>query len=415
MCYRVFIIILLLASPLLAWGDFNNFYYDWSSFFFPLLDENAGLTLFPSLFIPMGGRYEGMGTAFTAVSNDSSFLESNPAGSSQLPFSEFSLFHHSWIMDANIEGIVYATRFEDFGLAGGLKFLYVPFNEKDEWGRAGGKGYYMETIAMVNASYNFLSSYYFDGISVGATLKGAYMYIPPSIYPNQSVLTAMMDFGVLTRFNFLKLDESHANNFSVGITLRNLSPFDTGDPLPLIATAGIAYAPIHSLLFSFDFNYPISLNPDVYPAENWYISGGFSVGITSFLSIQGGVRMKAANPQISLGTEIDLKTVTFIINYNVDLASGVDPLDKFSIQAKFNLGDQGRAANLAKAEDLYLQGLSAYTDGDYFKAIRLWQQALDVDKKYTPASEYIAITKETLNLQKDLEQIKILPEDKSLQ
>ena len=113
MFYRVLLIILLIFLPLISWGDFSAFYYDWSDFFSPLLDDNAGLTLFPSLFIPIGGRYEGMGTAFTAVSNDSSFIESNPAGSSQLKFTEFSLFHHNWIMDSNIEAIVYATRIGD--------------------------------------------------------------------------------------------------------------------------------------------------------------------------------------------------------------------------------------------------------------------------------------------------------------
>ena len=120
--------------------------------------------------------------------------------------------------------------------------------------------------------------------------------------------------------------------------------------------------------------------------------------------------MKAANPQVSLVTEIDLETVSFIINYNLDLASGIDPLDKFSVQAKFNLGDQGRAEKLAQAEELYLQGVDSYLDGDYYKAISLWEQALAFDEKYTPAAEYIAITRETLLLQQDLEQIKILEE-----
>jgi hypothetical protein len=410
MCYRLLLIILLITLPITGWGDFSAFYYDWSHFFSSLLDENAGLTLFPSLFIPIGGRYEGMGTAFTAVSDDTSFIESNPAGSSQLEFTEFSLFHHNWIMDSNIEALVYATRIGDMGISGAGKFLYVPFNEKDEWGRAGGKGYYIETIAMFNASYNFLSSYYFDGISIGATIKGAYMHIPESIYPNQSVLTAMMDFGILTRFNFLKIGGFQDNNFAVGITLRNLSPFDTDDPLPLTATAGIAYAPFQDIIFAVDFNYPISLDPEHYPAEHWYVSGGFSVFIASFISVQGGVRVKAANPQVSLGTEIDLETVSFIINYNLDLASGVDPLDKFSVQAKFNLGDQGRAVKLARAEELYLQGIEAYSQGDYYKAIGLWEQALTIDEKYTPAAEYIAITRETLLLQQDLENIKILEE-----
>jgi hypothetical protein len=410
MFHRVFLIILLVFVTLFAWGDFSDFYFDWSSFFSPLLDENAGLTLFPSLFIPMGGRYEGMGTAYTAVSNDSTFIESNPAGSSQLKLTEFSIFHHNWIMDSNIESVVYTTRIGDLGLAAGGKFLYIPFNEKDEWGRAGGKGYYSEIITTVNVSYNFLSDYYFDGVSVGANIKGAYMGIPESIYPNQSVLTGMMDFGVLTRFNFLKFDNFHSCNFAVGATLKNVSPFDTGDPLPTTAAIGIAYSPIRPLLFAFDFNYPISFDPENYPAERFYFSGGFSVEIASFLSLQGGIRFKAANPQVSLGTEINLKSVILIVNYNLDLASGIDPLDKFSVEAKFNLGDQGRAEKFAAAEELYLQGLEAYSAGQYENAILLWEKALEIDEKYSPAAEYIKITKESLLLKKDLDEIKILTE-----
>ena len=34
------------------------------------VDENAGLTAYPVLRVPMGGKAEGMGTAFTAVAND---------------------------------------------------------------------------------------------------------------------------------------------------------------------------------------------------------------------------------------------------------------------------------------------------------------------------------------------------------
>ena len=45
------------------------------------LDPNEGLTTFLSTLIPMGGSAEAMGTAFTAVSSDASFLELNPAGS----------------------------------------------------------------------------------------------------------------------------------------------------------------------------------------------------------------------------------------------------------------------------------------------------------------------------------------------
>ncbi|MDR0719568.1 MAG: UPF0164 family protein, partial [Treponema sp.] len=67
-------------------------------------DPNAALTAFPVLNVPMGGRSEGMAGAFAAVSDDISFIEYNPAGSSMLSTSEFALFHNNWIADTKIEG-----------------------------------------------------------------------------------------------------------------------------------------------------------------------------------------------------------------------------------------------------------------------------------------------------------------------
>jgi hypothetical protein len=196
------------------------------------MDDNSGLTLFPSLFIPLGGKNEGMGTAFTAVANDISFIESNPAGSSLLPKTELAFLHHSWIMDSNIEGVTYVTRLDNLGLAAAGKFLYVPFNEKDGWGQAGGKGYYIEAIVTANLSYNLFKSYYFDGLALGINVKGAYMGIPESIYPDQSYITAMVDVGILTRFNLFKFYNANDKNFSIGATFKNFSPIPSDDPLP---------------------------------------------------------------------------------------------------------------------------------------------------------------------------------------
>jgi len=69
------------------------------------IDNNAGLTTFPILNIPMGGRSEGMASAFTAVSDDVSFIEYNPAGSSMLTKSEIAFFHNNWIADSKMEGL----------------------------------------------------------------------------------------------------------------------------------------------------------------------------------------------------------------------------------------------------------------------------------------------------------------------
>ena len=148
-------IFLLLVAPLFA--DFSDFYYNLNELLSGFADPNTGLTVFPTLLIPMGGKYEGMGTAYTAVALDSGFLEANPSASSSLDITELSFYHHSWIADSNLEGVVFTARYEDLGFAIGGKFLYVPFTEYNEWGDRENRGYISETVATFNVSYNFFS------------------------------------------------------------------------------------------------------------------------------------------------------------------------------------------------------------------------------------------------------------------
>lgn len=393
------LIFLLLCSS--AFADFSDFYYQWSSFFSPLIDPNAGLTLFPSLFIPMGGNNEGMGTAFTAVANDISYIEVNPAASAMLSRSELAFLHHSWIMDSNIESVIYTTRWDDLGFGASAKLLYVPFVEKDGWGRDAGKGYYIETIGTVNVSYNLFSDYYFPGVAVGANVKIAYMGFPDTIISNESVLTGMIDVGILTRFNFLKFYSSSDGNFSIGAAFKNFSPIPTPEPVPTIASFGISYSPIRPLILAVDFNLPISLDPAV-PAERFYFAGGFSIAFSPFVGLQGGIKIKGGNPMISLGATIDLDSVSFVVNYNVDLTNSLDPLDKFSISAKFNLGDGGRAENRKAAEALYIEGVRLYADRKIEDAIKKWEEVLKLDPKFTPARDYIEIAKKSLELDREI-------------
>ena len=404
---RVLFFVILSLLTVNTFAEYSDFYYDWARFFYPSMDDNAGMTLFPSLFIPLGGKNEGMGTAFTAVANDISFIESNPAGSSLLPKTELAFLHHSWIMDSNLEGVTYVTRLDDLGLAAAGKFLYVPFNEKDGWGRAGGKGYYLELIATLNASYNLFKSYYFNGLSVGANVKVAYMGVPESVYADQSYLTVMADVGVLTRFNLLKFYNADDKNFSIGATFRNVSPLPSDDPLPTLASFGLAYSPLRPLLLAVDFNLPVSFNPNI-PAEKYYFAAGFTLAFSPFLSLQGGVKLKSSNPMVTLGATLDLDTVTFMVNYNLDLSSTMDPLDKFSLSAKFNLGDMGRSTKQQEIEKLYLTGIELYSNDRLEEAIATWEKVLELDPEHTPARHYLQVARDALNLKKEIQGTSLL-------
>ncbi len=387
-----------------GWAQGNDFYAWWSSLFSDLADPNTGLTVFPSLLIPMGGKYEGMGTAYAALAQDSSFIESNPAASSLLSQTELSVFHHNWISDTNIEGLVYTVRFNDLGIGVGGKFLYVPFPAVNDIGRTTSTPYYSESVATVNISYNLFQSYYFYGLAAGANLKVAYRSIPQILYANQSALAFMADVGIQTSFNFLKLYNSRDKNFSLGAVLKNLGVSTlAGEQLPLMLTAGLAYSPLRPWTITFDFNYPLSLDPVNAPAARWNLAFGTNVNIASFISVQAGALLMTENPFLSLGATIDLDWVNLVMNFNLDLSSSLNPEDKMSIQAQFDLGDFGRKAAKDQADTLYLQGLEEYAQGHYEAAIQCWKGCLEVDPKYEPAKENIITVQQTLDLQRQME------------
>jgi hypothetical protein len=399
---RVFTIsVILIVNAIATWAAGNDFYGGWTDALKNFADPNTGLTSFPTLLIPLGGISEGMGTAYTAVSLDSGFIESNPAASSVLQKSELAFYHHNWIADSKLEGVVYTVRFNDLGIGFGGKFLYVPFTAYNDWGQGGATDYITEMVGTANISYNFLSNYYFYGLAVGGNFKVAYRNVPGVFAANQSAFALMGDIGLKTSFNFLKFYSSQSKNFSVGAVVKNLGISTLADEtLPQMATAGLAWSPFRPWTIATDFNFPFTFQAlGQPPAESWNFAVGTDVAMTDFLSVQAGVLWKADNPRVSIGAALALGTFDLQLNYNLDLSASLNPLDKFSVQAKFDLGDSGRSARASEVEKVYLQGVEEFANGNYERAIELWQQTLKMDPKYTPAADNIRTVKRTLALQ----------------
>lgn len=405
--FRAVAVLMLALSAPLAGAVGEGFYGWWTGAWEPFIDPNTGLTVFPTLSVPLGGSFEGMGTAYTALARDSGFIESNPSASALLKDSELSFYHHNWIADSTLEGVVYTVRFDDLGIGVGGKFLSVPFTAYNEWGVSGAKSYITETVATLNASYNFFSSSTFYGLAAGANLKVAYRGVPAEFAPNQSSFAFMGDLGLLTSFNFLKPFYARAKNFSVGMALKNLGIVTLADEqLPLTATAGLAWSPWRPMQIALDFNLPLSLDPAAAPPEMWNVALGTTVEIAKFLSVQGGLLMKPGNPRISVGATVDLGTVNIVplgivATYNLDLSGRAGPLDKFSVQAKVNLGDKGRGALAQRVEELFLLGVEQYADGNYAQAIGLWRQVLEIEPRHRAAAENIRTAEEVLSLRRD--------------
>lgn len=368
--------------------------------------ENTGLTAFPTLLIPIGGEYEAMGTAYTAVGRDASFIDSNPAASSEIKESELALFHNNWIADTNIEGVAYTTRYEDFGVAVGGKYVHVPFTEYDDFGVQQATARYTETIVTANLSYNFLSSFYFTGIAAGANLKFGYRRLPlGEVEGDVDGAGVMADFGLLSRFDLLKFYPSRERNFSVGTTLKNLGPNVRGDPLPTVWTTGIAYAPIRPLILAFDFNLPMTPFSDL-PAEAPGFAVGAAVTVTEFFIMRSGFLLRGGNPRISMGGSVDFDRMTVAINYTLDMTTQLTAFDRFSAGITFPLGDRGRGALEDQVRVLYLDALESFASGDLERTIDLCRRAIELDPTFQPADETLMMATRMLDLQEEMDAIR---------
>ena len=383
-----------------AYGSLSGIYH---------ADENAGLTAFPSLLIPMGGRAEGMGTAFTAVADDLTFIEWNPAASSRLVNTELGFFHNNWIADTKIEGIVYASRLENlenFGYGASAKWLYTPFSEYNMYGDRVSKGYYSEVVATLNVSYNFLAGYYFSGISLGANLKGAFRFMPDFTDADdrgnnqgqiisgsgrsQSAATAMLDLGLLTRFNFFKSFSSREKNASVALVARNLGLPAKREPLPSSITAALAYRPIRPLILDFDFTVPINTQ-DLGLSEKPYWAFGANLNVTDFLSMRAGVLGRYGGYRVTIGSAVDMGQISLDLNYSLDLLTQITPLNRISLGVRFNFGDRGRQEKSDHVDALYLSGMDAYKAGDTVQARAYWEEALGINPRFDPAKEGLTL------------------------
>ena len=289
----VFLVCILCSG----YGDYSNLYASWIGTLDNQAEINSGITAFPILLIPSGGRYEGMGTAFTAIASGPGLIESNPAGSaSELnPIVAFS--HHNWIADSSIESVFFTAPADPLGIGVGTKFIFVPFTRYDILGNRNGSGYFFELLGMVNVSIRVISTNFFF-LSVGVNMKAVYRRVPDQIALDQSAAGFPVDIGVLAKLRLL--------NFSIGAVLKNFgqNPAELVSPLPTIASFGMAFSPLKVLILSVDLNLPISFEPHKFPAEKFDVAAGFDLAMTEFLSLHGGAKIKADNPKITIGTTL---------------------------------------------------------------------------------------------------------------
>lgn len=374
--------------------------------FYGTEDSDEGLSIFRSLLIPFGGRTESLGLAYTGLCDDISYLQFNPAAASVQKETQISLFHNSPIADAKMETLAFTTRLAklpDFGLGAYASCFYVPFSEYNMFGEKTASSYYSETTGCFNFSYNFLSGYDFKGLCVGANLKAGWRSVPDYSDNDtneviagsgleQSGLAFMADAGFLLQFNVLKYYASREPNLRIGFSVKNVGVGFTGfgneviqdDSLPSSFNAGVSVRPIKPLVISLEYSQPFDIN-DFETFHTPYIGSGAAFQFTPSIALLGGFAMKGGNPRISCGVEFEYQKLRMNMNYTLDFTTSAAPINKISLSAKIQLGDKGRSQVEKQVDEYYSQGLVYYSEGDFEKAIKMWEETLKLNKRFDPA------------------------------
>lgn len=367
--------------------------------------KNEGSTSFRSLLIPIGGRPESLGSAYTGLCDDAGYINYNAAASCLLANTQVSAYHNSWIADSKLDTLVYTTRNENFGFGIQAGCLYLPFSEYNIYGERVNASYYSETNLALNFSYNFLAGYDFKGIALGGSIKSAFRSVPDYTDNNtdaiiplsglaQSGIGIMADLGVMLQFNFLKFFASRTPNVRIGISAQNLGVAFTGmggkkgisldDPLPSFIAAGFSCQFLPVITASFDIKQPVNLFA-LKDYQTFSMSAGIILAFTKSFSLLLGTEFKGGNPRFSLGSEIQLVNARLNFNYTLDLTSSFNPVNRISLSAKILLGDRGRAERQKLIDQLYLKGLDFYANSEWENAIEEWEQILLINKRYDPA------------------------------
>jgi hypothetical protein len=240
-------------------------------------EENPGVSAAPILQLSPSVRASGMGSAFTAVSNDLSALYYNPAGLSHLDHRQVGLDYVKGFQDQNVEHFAAATPLPFAGFLGNGYAtlgagLTMAQNGKIEVNRTNADGSFRDTRSL-NAGGDLVASFAYSERALESTFEGkgkswslrhlvgiGGKFVRSTLAEQYSATALGGDIGYLLSSPELGLSfGAAAQNF--GTKMRFI---EEGDPLPLTFRGGFAYLqpldllespPSQSVLFSLDGDY----------------------------------------------------------------------------------------------------------------------------------------------------------------
>jgi len=242
------------------------------------------------LNIPAGARPAALGSAYTALANDTLSLAWNPAGLASLPGREISAMRSQWILGSQYSFLGYGIPSRTGALAGSIAVL--------SQGEAEARGEDRQKIGTVKAQDRALSLGY--GKKLGRWRAGVSAKLLKSALAGYKASGFALDGGLLY---------PASPSITIGFSIMNLGPgmkfLEQRDPLPLSLAAGAAWKlPGLGLSVALDLKHqPYDRKTTLSAGTEYRLAGALSLraGYLSHLAAPASLRAHSAFAGLGAG------------------------------------------------------------------------------------------------------------------
>ncbi|MFA5859841.1 MAG: PorV/PorQ family protein [Elusimicrobiota bacterium] len=269
-----------------------------------LTSVSYGITADPvgAAFLKIGSsaRAVGMGSAYTAVSNDVTGMMCNPGGVAKITKPEVALMHTQWLVDTTYDyaAIALPTKIGTLG-------CNVVYLSQGDLERRGDNRELEGTFGAADIAGSVaFSRELVPGSSLGVNLKLVQQQIE-----NERATGVAVDIGLM--------HATAIKNLNLGVSIQNLGTqmkfISQGYNLPLTITAGVGYNLFGVVMLASD----IKFSP--YDSKVGYAIGT-EYTVMNMVSLRAGYLMKAIS---LLKSESNTNTPTLISSQSLEMDTGL--------------------------------------------------------------------------------------------
>ena len=311
------------------------------------------------LSIPNSARSTALGDAFVVGSDDIAVLSYNPSMLGLFQYPLLTIYHNELLLDTRYEniGCVYPV-WKGFAGFSQSAFWVPKFDRIDEQGNVTGKtGVYDSATAF---SYGLA----FNKLSIGSTIRYIYEKIDSTVVQGIS-----FDFGICKQLYMYTPFPTDTNNFSVGIAFSNIGYLSSGDPLPRLIKAGLAYEFSKWTKLYIDLSESAISSSDLYDFtygfdESFRINTGLELSWNDMIFFRGGYRFNDAGKYTAgIGCQYAISNVSFAVDTSYQDSGIFGPVYGISFTVKL-IPKIITAEDRKMAEKYYQEGIRYYVGDD---------------------------------------------------